>query len=114
MSAVLWLVNSTPGRIILGVLAFMTWLHFHDQKIADRARGECQAETLKRTLTELERQKAAADKVIADAEKQQAVTDNEIADLTRQRDAANAAQQGKGKACEPVGNDVLERLRNIR
>lgn len=114
MTGLLAFATSTPGKIILGVIAFFVWLSFHDAKVANRAKAECQADTLRKTLTEVQRQKDAADALLADAEKQQTATENEIADLTRQRDQANAAQQGKGKACEPVDDRVLERLRNIR
>lgn len=112
MSIALWFINSTAGRIVLAVVAFMVWLHFHDAKVADRARGECQAETLRRTLTETERQKQAADEALADAEKQQTATDAELATLKRQKEALYA-ELGK-KSCKPVSPDVLERLRNIR
>ena len=114
MTGLFAFATSTPGKIILGVIAFFVWLSFHDAKVANRAKTECQADTLRKTLAEVERQKKAADELLADAEKQQTATENEIADLTRQRDQANAAQQGKGKACEPVDDRVLERLRNIR
>ncbi|PZQ95180.1 MAG: hypothetical protein DI533_20225 [Cereibacter sphaeroides] len=114
MTGLLAFATSTPGKIILGVIAFFVWLSFHDAKVTNRAKAECQADTLRKTLTEVQRQKDAADALLADAEKQKTATENEIADLTRQRDQANAAQQGKGKACEPVDGRVLERLRSIR
>ena len=113
MNFILSLVFSTPGKIALGVIAFFVWLGFHDAKVEKRATATCQAETLRRTVNEITRQKAAADALLADAEREAADAEREIAQLQIEKDAANA-EMAKIKSCEPVPPAVLERLRRIR
>ncbi len=113
MKGMLAFATSTPGKIILGVIAFMVWLSFHDAKVANRAKTECQADTLRATLTEVQRQKDVADALLADAEKQADESDREIAQLNIEKDRA-VADAKKLKACEPVPPAVLERLRRIK
>jgi hypothetical protein len=49
-----WLLGSTVGRIILGVLAFLIWLHFHDARLEARVRQEIVAEQAKLALQRIE------------------------------------------------------------
>lgn len=39
MTGLLAFATSTPGKIILGVVAFFVWLSFHDAKVANRAKS---------------------------------------------------------------------------
>lgn len=113
MTGLLAFATSTPGKIILGVVAFFVWLSFHDAKVANRAKTECQADTLRTTLKEVQRQKDVADALLKDAEKQADDSEREIANLTAEKDRA-VADAKKLKACEPVPPAVLNRLRNIK
>jgi hypothetical protein len=113
MTGLIAFATSTPGKIILGVVAFFVWLSFHDAKVEKRAKTECQAETLKKTLAEIQRQKAAADALLAEAEEQAVASAREIDQLIIEKDRA-VAEAKKLKACEPVPPAVLDRLRSIR
>lgn len=44
MSILIWFLTSTPGRVILGLIAFFVWLQFHDANVRDRLRQELAAE----------------------------------------------------------------------
>lgn len=114
MKLVGWIIGSTPGRIILGVIAFLVWLQWHDAKVADRARSECQAETLRRTLQEVQRQKEAAEALLEEARERAEVSQREVDLLEREKDAINEEMAKAGNQCEPVSDAILERLRNIR
>lgn len=36
MAALSWLIGSTPGRLLIGAVAFFIWLQIHDAKIRTR------------------------------------------------------------------------------
>ena len=81
MGSILTLAFSPVGKIVIGVVAFLLWLGFHDAKVANRARGECQAEQLQRTVDEISRQRDAAAKALTEAEAQRKSTETELAEL---------------------------------
>jgi len=56
-----WIIGSTPGRIIIGAVAFLAWLTWHDHKIAERAKDQVQAQAGKEAaerITNLEKNNA--------------------------------------------------------
>lgn len=105
---------SPVGKVLLAAGAFFIWLGFHDAKVADRARSECQSEQLTRTLAEVARQRDAAMAALAEAENQSKETEAELAALEKARDEVVASLQDAGKASCRIPADALDRLRNIR
>lgn len=73
MAIILWFINSTPGRIVLGVAAFLIWLTLHDAKVADRAREgyvtAVERDALASQLNEERRLRDLALNALSDAEK---------------------------------------------
>lgn len=114
MGSILTLAFSPVGKIVIGVVAFLLWLGFHDAKVANRARGECQAEQLQKTLDEVERQRDAARLALAEAEKQQQITEDELLALEKTRDEVVASLQDEGKSSCRIPAAAIDRLRNIR
>lgn len=121
MGAVVGFFFSPLGRVIAIVAVLAAWTIYQRDQAADRAREECQAEQLQKTLDEVRRQLDAAQRVVADAEKQQAVTDREMAELEKERDSILEQLNAKpdpekpdAKSCRRVPDDLRKRLRNIR
>ncbi len=114
-SAAEFFLESTLGRIILCAAVAFLWLHFyHDPKIRDQARSECEAAQLQKTLNEVERQRRASDAVIADAEKQQAVSDREMADLKKKKDDVDADLAKTRASCRLIPDEQRRKLRDIK
>ena len=55
MTALLGFVTSPLGRWVVIGLAFLAWTAYQRDQAADRARQECQAEQLQKTVDELQR-----------------------------------------------------------
>ena len=117
MAGLLSFALSPLGKAGMILLALTVWTIYQREQAADKARQECQAEQLQKTVDEITRQRDAARKALEDAEKQQAATDKEMADLESDKNAllkelANA-EKPAGGACR-ISPAVRERLRNIR
>lgn len=114
MAGILSFFLGPIGRWVLIILAFVAWTAYQRDQAADAAREECQAEQLQKTLTEVLRQRDAAQAALAEAERQKAETEREMDSLEEERNAIlrELADRGVG-ACD-IPDDVLERLRNIR
>jgi septal ring factor EnvC (AmiA/AmiB activator) len=114
MGGVLAFVLSPAGKVILAAMAFFVWLGFHDTKVADRARAECQAAQLEKTLAEMKRQRDAAVQATNAAERQSKKTEAELMELEKTRDEIVASLQDAGKSSCRIPRAALDRLRNIR
>ncbi len=117
MSAILGILgifNSPLGRIAVLAMAFFAWTAYQRDQAADRARQECQAEQLQKTLAEVDRQRVAAVAARKTAEEQQGKTKAELADLEKEN-ARITKELGKSPpATCSVPQRTLDRLRNIR
>ena len=70
MTGLLAFITSPLGRWVLIGLAFLAWTAYQRDQAADRARQECQAEQLQKTVDELQRQRDAAEAARKAAEEQ--------------------------------------------
>lgn len=102
---------SPLGRIVLILVAFGWWTLYQRNDAAEEARSECQAAHLRRVITEIERQRDAAQDALERAERQAEIDAKEMAELESERDdlVANA----KTGPCD-INDSDLGRLRNIR
>lgn len=114
MGSLVGIAFSPVGRVVLAAVAFFVWLGFHDAKVANRARGECQAEQLRKTLTEVERQRDAAETALKNAENQSQATEAELAELKKATDDVVADLKDAGKSSCRIPRAALDRLRAIR
>ena len=71
MTGLIAFVTSPLGRWVVIGLAFLAWTAYQRDQAADRARQECQAEQLQKTVDELERQRDAAREALEEAEERQ-------------------------------------------
>jgi signal transduction histidine kinase len=109
------LLTGPAGKYILIVVAFIAWTVYQRDQAADRARETCQAETLRETIKELQRQRRAAEEAMKRAAEQAAKTDEELATLRKAYDEAlSSIDTELGSASCAIPDDVLERLRNIK
>lgn len=114
MGALLGFIASPIGRWVLIGLAFLAWTAYQRDQAADRARDECQAEQLQKTVDELQRQRDAAEAARKAAEEQAARTAAEMERLENERDQIVIdLQDAAGDTCR-IPDSALERLRNIR
>lgn len=114
MGALLGFIASPIGRWVLIGLAFLAWTAYQRDQAADRARDECQAEQLQKTVDELQRQRDAAEAARKVAEEQAARTAAEMEQLENERDQIVIdLQDAAGDTCR-IPDSALERLRNIR
>lgn len=114
MGALLGFIASPLGRWVLIGLAFLAWTAYQRDQAADRARDECQAEQLQKTVDELQRQRDAAEAARKAAEEQAARTAAEMEQLENERDQIVIdLQDAAGDTCR-IPDSALERLRNIR
>lgn len=114
MSALLGFIASPIGRWVLIGLAFLAWTAYQRDQAADRARDECQAEQLQKTVDELQRQRDAAEAARKAAEEQAARTAAEMEQLENERDRIVIdLQDAAGDSCR-IPDSALERLRDIR
>lgn len=114
MGALLGFIASPIGRWVLIGLAFLAWTAYQRDQAADRARDECQAEQLQKTVDELQRQRDAAEAARKAAEEQAARTAAEMEQLENERDQIVIdLQDAAGDTCR-IPDSALERLRNIR
>ena len=113
MTALLGFVTSPLGRWVVIGLAFLAWTAHQRDQAADRARQECQAEQLQKTVDELQRQRDAAKEALEEAEKRAQQTEQEMQQLEAARDQIVDQLENAGDSCR-VPDSAIERLRNIR
>ena len=113
MTALLGFIASPLGRWVVIGLAFLAWTAYQRDQAADRARQECQAEQLQKTVDELQRQRDAAKEALAEAEKRAQQTEQEMQQLEAARDQIVDQLENAGDSCR-VPDSTIERLRNIR
>ena len=113
MTGLLAFVTSPLGRWVLIGLAFLAWTAYQRDQAADRARQECQAEQLQKTVDELQRQRDAAQQALEEAEKRARETEQEMQQLEAARDQIVDQLENAGDSCR-VPDSAIERLRNIR
>lgn len=113
MTALLGFVTSPLGRWVVIGLAFLAWTAYQRDQAADRARQECQAEQLQKTVDELQRQRDAAKEALEEAEKRAQQTEQEMQQLEAARDQIVDQLENAGDSCR-VPDSAIERLRNIR
>lgn len=114
MSALLAFAVGPIGRWLVIGLAFLAWTAYQRDQAADKARDECQAEQLQKTVDELQRQRDAAEAARKAAEEQAARTAAEMEQLENERDQIVIdLQDAAGDTCR-IPDSALERLRNIR
>ena len=113
MTALLGFITSPLGRWVVIGLAFLAWTAYQRDQAADRARQECQAEQLQKTVDELQRQRDAAKEALEEAEKRAQQTEQEMQQLETARDQIVDQLENAGDSCR-VPDSAIERLRNIR
>ena len=113
MTGLLAFITSPLGRWVLIGLAFLAWTAYQRDQAADRARQECQAEQLQKTVDELQRQRDAAKEALEEAEKRAQQTEQEMQQLEAARDQIVDQLENAGDSCR-VPDSAIERLRNIR
>lgn len=113
MTGLLAFITSPLGRWVLIGLAFLAWTAYQRDQAADRARQECQAEQLQKTVDELQRQRDAARQALEEAEKRARETEQEMQQLETARDQIVDQLENAGDSCR-VPDSAIERLRNIR
>lgn len=113
MSALLAFAVGPIGRWIVIGLAFLAWTAYQRDQAADKAREECQAEQLQKTVDELQRQRDAARQALAEAEARQQQTEAEMKELEDARDRIVEELENAGDSCR-VPDSTIERLRDIR
>lgn len=114
MGALLAFAVGPVGRWIVIGLAFLAWTAYQRDQAADKARQECPAEQLQKTVDELQRQRDAAEAARKAAEEQAARTAAEMEQLENERDQIVIdLQDAAGDTCR-IPDSALERLRNIR
>ena len=113
MGALLAFAVGPVGRWLVIGLAFLAWTAYQRDQAADRARQECQAEQLQKTVDELQRQRDAAKEALEEAEKRAQQTEQEMQQLEAARDQIVDQLENAGDSCR-VPDSAIERLRNIR
>lgn len=114
MGAFLAFAVGPVGRWLVIGLAFLAWTAYQRDQAADKARQECQAEQLQKTVDELQRQRDAAEAARKAAEEQAARTAAEMEQLENERDQIVIdLQDAAGESCR-IPDSALERLRDIR
>ena len=113
MTGLIAFFTSPLGRWVVIGLAFLAWTAYQRDQAADRARQECQAEQLQKTVDELQRQRDAARQALAEAEARQQQTEAEMKELEDARDRIVEELENAGDSCR-VPDGTIERLRNIR
>lgn len=114
MSAVLAFFLGPVGRWVAILAAFLAWTVYQREQAATAAREECQAAQLQKTLTEVLRQRDAAQAALEEAARQAAQTAREMSALDEERNAALQQLAERGVDSCDIPDDVLDRLRNIR
>lgn len=114
MPAIWALLTSKFGLGVVAVIAFFIWLNSHDAKIESRAKAQCQEESLRAALEEVNRQKKAADDALERADEQESRTMAELDALKRQKDKADADNKRDRHHCDPIPDAARKRLRNIK
>lgn len=105
---------ATPfGRVALIGVALLGWTLYQRDLAADKAREECQAEQLQKTVEELIRQRNAAQEAAKRAAEQAAATREELMELQSEFEAIQLTQEEGDASCH-IPESVLNRLRNIR
>ena len=113
MTGLFAFITRPLGRWVLIGLAFLAWTAYQRDQAADRARQECQAEQLQKTVDELQRQRDAAQQALEEAEKRARETEQEMQQLETARDQIVDQLENAGDSCR-VPDSAIERLRNIR
>lgn len=114
MGGILGFFLSPLGKAVAVIALLAAWTIYQRDQAADRAREECQAEQLQKTVDELLRQRDVAQQALADAEKQQVVTDREMAVLEAERnDILKQLAEQKIPSCR-IPDDIRKRLHDIR
>jgi chromosome segregation ATPase len=113
MALILGTLFGPVGRVVLLIAAFGWWTIYQRTDAARDARAECQAEQMKRTLDEIERQRDAAQQAVADAEKREAVADREMADLEIEKNQLAEKARNAEESCK-FHPDSVRDLNRIR
>lgn len=113
MSALLAFAVGPVGRWIVIGLAFLAWTAYQRDQAADKARDECHAEQLQKTVDELQRQRDAARAALEEAEQRARQTEAEMEQLETARDQIVEELENAGDSCR-VPDSAIERLRDIR
>lgn len=53
MAIITWLISTTPGRIVIGAIAFIAWLTFHDISIRKAERAAVNAQAAKEAVARI-------------------------------------------------------------
>lgn len=113
MTALFALASSSIGKIVIAALALVVWTLYQRDAAADKAREECQAATLRQTVTEITRQREAAKRALEMARDQTKQTTVEMTALQRDHDQLKQDYQDAQSACA-VPDAATRRMRNIR
>lgn len=102
------------GRWLVIGLAFLAWTAYQRNQAADRARSECQAEQLQKTIIEITRQREAAKAALKAAESLAEITRVELEALERARDEIVAELDASKDDLCVIGDDLRKRLSDIK
>lgn len=112
-SAAGWLIGSTAGRILIGVVVFVTWLHFHDAGIRSAAIRQCNADHARAAEEEKQRQADIIFRAGQDADKRAGTEAMTTARLVRELEAINEdLGEARGNSCG-VPKPAIRRLRKL-
>lgn len=110
----LWnLLTSPLGRVVVALIMFFAWTAYQRHDAAREARAECQAEQLKKTITEISRQRDAAKEALTDAREQSIVTATEMTRLQTDHDQLQRDYEDAKESCQ-IPEPAIERMRSIR
>lgn len=103
------LIFSPVGKVLLAVLAFVTWTAYQR---AD-ATADCRDEQLRQELEQANRMLVEAQRLASEASLRAARTAQELKLLEADRDSILSDMEARGASC-PIPDDLRERLRAIR
>lgn len=108
-------ISSDLIKYGLIALVFVLYTVWQREQAASKAREECQAETIQKTLTETKRQLREAQEAIADAEKQIAADDMAAAERAKELESINAdAKKMAGSKSCGIPKSITDRLSRIQ
>jgi predicted negative regulator of RcsB-dependent stress response len=109
ITSLLGFAGSPLGKVVVVVLALTAWTGYQRHQAATKAREACQAEQLRKTIAEIERQRDAARSALEAAEARADSSDQELGKLKEEMNAIRV----EGTECV-VPDSAIEQLRNIR
>lgn len=105
---------SPLGKVLAVTLALVAWTAYQRHDAAEKAKQECQAEQLQKTVDETKRQLEAANKSAKEARDQAARSEREMAALQRDMESVNEEARKLSSTACVVPDALRGRLQNIK